>query len=725
MNKDTKSELPVNAADNTRPGPMPCRRLWLFRIIAVVIAPALVLALLELILRVAGFGYPTGAFVRSEVNGRPVYCSNSKFGWRFFPPEFARELSPLVVPADKADNTYRIFVLGESAANGDPDPSYCFGRMLRVMLRKEYPSVNFEVSTVAMAAINSHAIVQIAKDCAPLKPDLFVVYMGNNEVTGPYGAGTVFSPLSKSLFLIRTGIAIKATRLGQLMIRLVGVMSDGVERPKIYGGLDVFLGKQIRRDDEQMRFVYSHFQRNLEDIVRIAQKAGARTIVSTIAVNLKDCPPFASLHRPNLDEQQRKQFDSIYQNGIKLEKAGDFKDAIENYLAAARIDDSYAELQFRLGRCQWNLGQFEEARGSYTCAKELDTLRFRADSGINGIIRRFGAGKADQGIYFVDAADVFEQKSPHNLPGFEFFYEHVHFNFSGNYLLARTVFDRVEEILPPAVLLRKSEAAGGPPSEDECAELATFTNYDNYRVTQKCLTIISGEPFVNQAYHDEIMDVWRQKAERLKDGIGPDAINKALEQYEQAIKRDSTDRLLRLNYARLLLVGKKDTHAAAEQYRLITEQIPDDHQVLTSLASTEMSPGNIDSALKHATRAVEIMPTDPVGNYVAGLGYQMKGQQKKAQRYFAEAIRFGPDFVQAYIDLCKIFIQQGNYEQARRVYRKGIEAVPDNPTLHVELASLLRRQGLWQEADIEQQKAIAMDPNIAEAMSRRKLDGKP
>ena len=242
--------------------------------------------------------------------------------------------------------------------------------------------------------------------------------------------------------------------------------------------------------------------------------------------------------------------------------------------------------------------------------------------------------------------------------------------------------------------------------------MAALTNYDHYRVTQKCLTIISGEPFVNQAYHDEIMDIWRQKAERLKDGAGPDAINKALEQYEQAIKLDGTDRLLRLNYARLLL-GKKNTYAAAEQYRLITEQIPDDHLELTALAGMEISLGNIDSALKHATRAVEIMPTDPVGNYVAGLGYQMKGQQKKAQRYFAETIRCGPDFVQAYISLGKIFIQQGNYEGAERIYRKGIKAVPGNPTLHVELASLLRRQGLWQEADIEQRKAIAMDPNVA------------
>ena len=333
--------------------------------------------------------------------------------------------------------------------------------------------------------------------------------------------------------------------------------------------------------------------------------------------------------------------------------------------------------------------------------------------------------KGDQGVYFVDAADVFEKESPQGCPGFEFFYEHVHFNFSGNYLLARTFFDRVEGILPETIKKQKIKDSG-PPSEDECAELAAFTSYDEFRIAQRNLKVISEkQPFVNWAYHDEIVDFWKQKVERLKDGIGPDALNKALEQYEQALKLDSTDRRLRLDYARLLLEAKGDAPAAITQYGLVIEQTPNDYSTLTLLANLEGKLGQIDSSLKHAVRAVEIMPTDSSANFTAGLGYQKKNQPKQAQKYFVESIRARPGFGPAYNCLGQVLIQQGRYEQAERVYRKGIEAVPDNPTLHVELASLLRRQGLWQEADIEQRKAIALDPNIAEAMSRRKLDGKP
>ncbi|MDD5327723.1 MAG: tetratricopeptide repeat protein [Phycisphaerae bacterium] len=690
-------------------------RLWLFRIIAVLVIPVLVLVLLEVALRVAGYGYPTAAFVKCQVNGRPFYHSNNKFGWRFFPPEISRVLPPFVIDADKSPNSYRIFILGESAAMGVPDPSYNFGRVLHVMLRQQYPSVNFEIFTAAMVAINSHSIVQIAKDCAKLKPDLFVVYAGNNEVVGPYGAGTIFTPLSKSLFLIRMGLAIKATRLGQLMMNLTNIANRAKMRQETWGGLEMFLGNQIRHDDKQMQYVYSHFRHNLGDIARIAKKSGAKVLFSTVAVNLKDCPPLSSLHRPDFGDEQKQQFDSLYRNGIWLEEmAGDFKGAIDKYLAAAEIDDTYAELHFRLGRCQWNLGQFDKARQRYAQALELDTLRFRADSSINQIIREVGENRQAQDIYFVDAVEAFEKESPHNCPGFESFFEHVHFTFPGTYLLARTVFDRVEQILPDGIKEQKARDAALP-SEDTCADQLAFTVYDRSRVTQAMLEVISETyPFINQAYHKEIVDFWRQKLEQLNSTIGPTTCASALEQYERAIDIDKNDYWLRNNFAGFLWKTYKHPLAAIRQYCLVTEQVPYDHHVLIALATMEARIGNNDDlALKHALLATKYMPTDFVANHLVGALYQTKGQYKKAQRYMAKAIRLNPKLTLAYISMGKILIQQGKTEQAEQIYRKGIETVPDNPDLYIELASLLRTKGLLEEAEKERQKAISLDPNAA------------
>jgi hypothetical protein len=54
------------------------------------------------------------------------------------------------------------------------------------------------VVNAAVTAINSHVVRPIVHDLTRREADLFIVYTGNNEVVGPFGAGTVFSPLSSN-----------------------------------------------------------------------------------------------------------------------------------------------------------------------------------------------------------------------------------------------------------------------------------------------------------------------------------------------------------------------------------------------------------------------------------------------------------------------------------------------------------------------------------------------
>ena len=74
-----------------------------------------------------------------------------------------------------------------------------------------------------MTAINSHVAVEIARDCAAHQPDLFVVYMGNNEVVGPFGPATVFQQWSPNRKLIRATAWLKSTRVGQLLGDTIGL----------------------------------------------------------------------------------------------------------------------------------------------------------------------------------------------------------------------------------------------------------------------------------------------------------------------------------------------------------------------------------------------------------------------------------------------------------------------------------------------------------------------
>ena len=76
---------------------------------------------------------------------------------------------------------------------------------------------------------------------------------------------------------------------------------------------------------------------------------------------------------------------------------------MQKYEAAARIDDRFAELQFRLGRCLAAEGRSAEARERFVLARDLDALRFRADSRINAIIREVAAEQEAAGVRVVDA----------------------------------------------------------------------------------------------------------------------------------------------------------------------------------------------------------------------------------------------------------------------------------------------------------------------------------
>src|SRR5205823_14263118 len=84
---------------------------------------------------------------------------------------------------------------------------------------------------------------------------------------------------------------------------------------KQWGGMEMFLDKQVRQSSPLMQHSYSNFERNLKDTVEIARSSGARVIVSTVATNLKDCGPFASLHRENLAPEELRSWTGLVQQG--------------------------------------------------------------------------------------------------------------------------------------------------------------------------------------------------------------------------------------------------------------------------------------------------------------------------------------------------------------------------------------------------------------------------
>jgi tetratricopeptide (TPR) repeat protein len=524
---------------------------WVPRLATAIFVPLLILALTEAALRLFNVGYSTELMSDCTVGGQPASCYNLFFAAPFFPPGMIKAPQFYTIPKVKTPDTYRIFVLGESAAMGDPDPAYGFSRYLEIMLRNRFPTTKIEVVNTGIVAIDSHVILPIARELANYKPDLFMIYAGNNEVVGPYGPGTALTASSLSLPAIRTSIFVRSTRIGQLLTRASQPRSG-------WQGMEMFLDKQVRADSPALQRTYANFARNLRDIVNAAGGSGARVLLSTVATNLKDCPPFASLHRDGLSSEALREWTSFVEHGAELENARSFAEALNSYAAAAKLDDQYAELQFRMARCLWALGDYASAKEHFVRAQDLDTLRFRADTKVNDIIRSVASSSGKQ-VELLDAQSALADESPYGVIGSELLYEHVHLNPPGNYLLARAAFTQIVNNLPAGA--RASARSSNPLSESECEQLLALTRHDRSRIASEMIQRMQRPPFTNQLNHAEQIQNLMFKANGSLETF-PDTLN----EYQWAIAQAPSDRILHYKFGFVLF--DFDRNASAQQFML-------------------------------------------------------------------------------------------------------------------------------------------------------------
>ncbi len=574
------------------------KRFW-FSLVALVAVPAFFFLLLEVVLRLAGFGYPTSFLLDSSVHGHKVFIQNDHFGWRFFSKNFARVPAPFALPRDKTSGTVRIFVFGESAAYGDPQPEFGLPRMLQVMLSMRHPATHFEVVNAAMTAINSHTILPIARDCSRASGDIWVLYMGNNEVVGPFGAGTVFGPQAPRLALVRSALALKATRIGQLADTLLQELHPPPPDKSEWGGMLMFLGNQVRADDSRLPVVYNHFERNLSDILNSAREAGSGVVVSTVAVNLKDCGPFASQFRPGLSATEQDNWKAMFAQGCEAQHAGQIEQALEYFRKAERLDSSVADLQFMLGQSYLALGQSAEAQRRFGTARDLDTLRFRCDSQLNSIIRRTVSGRRQERVKLADAEQVFARESPSGIPGAEFFYEHVHLTFEGNYLLARTIGEQVETLLPESVR-RMAEPQRPWPSLADCARRLAWTDCERIEAVSEILGRLSDPPFSSQIDHNEQVKRLTLQEENLRPGTKA-ALTRALIFCSESLATTPDDAVLQAQYARLLSLAG-DEKRAAESARKAADLLPNDVQKWIYWEACWLANNNMRRQKKHSAQ---------------------------------------------------------------------------------------------------------------------------
>lgn len=521
----------------------------------------LLLGGLELGLRLAGYGHSPHFFRKTQTaSGETIWRENRDALAPFFPGTLVRRPVPFRLPGKKAPGTIRLFILGSSAAMGDPEPAFSLARVLGVMLREAYPQQRFEVVNAAVTAINSHLVRDIAADCAQLEPDLFIVYEGHNEVIGPFGPAGVLAPFMRRESTIRTAVWLKGTRTGQLLASL-----GARQQPTNWGGMEMFLQSQITADDPRLDAVRAHFQANLLAIADSARNAGATTLLCTVATNQRDFAPFLSA------------------NGE-------------------------AETLFQKGKLALDAGRDAEARELFQQALDQDTLRFRTDSRLNRVILDIGAAAAPK-LEVIDLAGALATKSPHGITGDEFLYEHVHLNLRGTYEIAAVLLPRIAADLKQRGLV--GDAAVAPLSLEETGLRLGYHTHEQAMIALELSNRFSKPPFTGQSDHAVRAASWKRRADAAQALLARPDATEALRQISRRALDASPDDWLLARNTGAMLVARQQPAEALPLLERAAAWIDDDVDTLIALGWAHRALGHTAEAETAFAKARVLEPNYP------------------------------------------------------------------------------------------------------------------
>ena len=438
----------------------------------------------------------------------------------------------------------------------------------------------------------------------------------------------------------------------------------------------MFMENRLPPNDPRRNVVFRNFARNLEDILKAGRDSGAKVLLNTVAVNLKDCPPFASLSDTNLPPPDREACEQFHRQARVAQSQGNFAEAARLYDQAAHVDGGFAEFSFQAGVSLLRLTNATEALNHFQTACDLDALPFRAVSRLNQVTRDAAKHRLRQGFDFFDAAEYFATNSPAGAPGNEVFYEHVHFNFDGNYRLARIWAERIEPLLPARL---KNHVSNEWATQTACEGRLGLTDWNRISVLQEILQRLNQPPFTGQSDHSNQVEAVRQQIREMRARMDTSAASNALALYVEALQR-----------------------------------APDDHRLHENLAEFLEDTGNLTAATVQWKKVSELLPHHHLGYFQAGRLLTRQANLVEAEPILAQAIKLRPDLAEGWLELGKVHDLQGKLQLALQDYQRERELAPQDHRSYYHSGKALSKLNRRPEAIAQLRQCVRLKPDYWE-----------
>ncbi len=598
--------------------------------------PFVIVAALEIGLRLGGYGGSLAAFESPAALGEDYLVPSQNVGRRYFP----QEKFPPSPPGDaflavKPVHSLRLFVMGESSAAGFPFPANgTFSRVMRDALQDVLPGDTVEVVNLGMAATNSYTVADLADEVLAHKPDGVIIYGGHNEYYGALGAGSTESLGSfpgfvrfylgmqrfKTFLLLRSSIngvagLIRGRPTAAQMEADATRMESVVRDQRIVIGGETYR-RGVRQYDNNLRVAIGKFRR-----------AGVPVFIGSTPSNLRDVRPFASVPRPP-DSSAQSVFDS----------------------ATALLDR----------------GDSTSASPLFDRARDLDIVRFRAPGEFANVVKRIAR---ETGSSYVPAVEVFAAQARYGIPGSDLFLEHVHPNQRGYVLLAKTYF----EALSDSKFLGRRAAVTRLRAWEEYASGMRLTELDNRIAYHTVRTVTTRWPFV--------------PVSRQLDYRGTYAPSDFLDSVAFAASRGAMPWAAAKTTMASSYTARGDVERAVAEYEGLIRDGPRIEVAYRMAGRALLAAGQPARAQPYLEKAYSLSPTGFTA-YSLGLIAMQQRDVARGIRLLEQSLRLTPDMPPALYQLSLAYAVARNAERARSTAMRLAQVDPRYPGLEAWLATL-------------------------------------
>jgi len=568
---------------------------------------------------------------------------------------------------EKARGTRRVFCLGGSTTYGHPyDDTTSFAAWLRELLPAASNQTGWEVINAGGISYASYRVASVMQELTQYQPDLFVVYTGHNEFLEQRTYGDLRRRPAR---LLQTAAVLGRTHTYSLLQGWVRKTQRRTKRQTVLAAevdavLDHTVGpSSYQRDDSLRDQILVHFELNLARMAELARGCGAELVLVVPAVNLKDCSPFKSEHAPGLSDRQLEDWQTLYQQAAELEQMGRLEEALAAYQQASQIDPRHAELQFRVAQLLLALGRPGEASVAFVRALDEDVCALRSPSAFQQAVRQIAANtrlaplSAD--THLVDFDMIIKNdcllRYGHNLPGNEYFLDHVHLTIDGYRMVAVSIIES----------LAKRQRLGVGTLATADIELAT------QRIDQR---IDRPQHAVAERNVAKVLN-WAGKHEEA----GRLAI-KAL----QTLPDDPES--LVIAGAHLRLHG--DLETALQYLGRAVAQMPQYADARQLFGAMLVDAGRLDEAREQFLTLTRLRPHDAAAWQMVGAIFAEQEKYTEAVKYYRQSLALAEDDANLHYNMGFALAQLHQRDEARFHLLRAIELDPTDAAARQTLAEL-------------------------------------